>query len=97
MSIAAWREEIRCAGLDEADRCTNILDLAWGGAGEREQSRKSTLGVRLKEVGQKRHAVSNHDLDIVRTPDAEFHFAQRPIIAAGCLHSVWLAVSRFNP
>jgi hypothetical protein len=62
MGIAAWREEIRRAGLDEADRCTYILDLA----GEREQRRKSTLGVRLKEVGQKRHTVSKHDLDIVR-------------------------------
>lgn len=39
MSIAAWREEIRRAGLDEADRCANILDLAWV-AGERKQRRK---------------------------------------------------------
>ncbi len=80
MDIDAWCKEIRRARFDAADHRNDILDLTWI-AGEREQRRKSTLGIRLKEVGQKHHAVSNHDLDIVRAPDVEFHLAQRQIIA----------------
>ena len=54
----------------------DVLDLARA-AGERKKCRKLTVGAERSEVGQKRYAVSNDDLDIVCAPDAECHLVQR--------------------
>ena len=87
VDVAARNEEVGRAGLYEAERSADVLNLARI-RGEGDERRKGAVGVRLEEIGEQRRPVAHGDADIVGAAHREGRLAEVAVFAPRRLDAV---------
>ncbi len=87
VGVAARNEKIGRAGLDEAERGTDVLNLT-GVRREGNERRKRAVGLRLEKIGKQYRSVANRDADVIGAAYCEGRLAQVAVFASRRLDAI---------